>query len=171
MSDEKVTKNETEIKEIPISQLPSPEETKETKEIDLKEKIQEGEFSIDDIFITEDDKFNVSVSFYKKDKKLIVETIDDDFSLDHKSIKIDLTFKYPSQGDVSTINHISMQSKVENMDVRDFARLELSRMLCLVRGWNIPKPCNNENVIALSPTIVKAILNKIREVIGTEGMF
>ena len=84
-----------------------------------------------------------------------------------------LTFKQPNQGDVTNIIGMvySGGSKLQPNDVVDFTRLELARFMCLIRKWSSDKPIDNENILALNPKIVKAILNKIRESIGADGIF
>lgn len=130
--------------------------------------------SFDDMFVTEKDIFDVSVAYYKENGKLFAEIVDSDFDMDKKTNSAILTFKYPSQGDTTVIaNHVFSKGikTGENLDILEFNRLELARMACLLRKWNVDKPITNENVMNLHPKIVKAILAKIRDVISTEGIF
>lgn len=130
--------------------------------------------SFDDIFVTEKDTFDISVAYYKVDGKLFVEVVDSDFEMDKKTNSATLTFKYPSQGDTTVIaNHVFSKGikTGENLDILEFNRLELARMACLLRKWDVDKPITNDNVMNLHPKVVKAILAKIRDVISTEGIF
>ena len=130
--------------------------------------------SFDDIFITEKDTFDVSVSYYKEEGKLMVEVADTDYVADKKTNTVSMTFKYPSQGDTTTIsNHVFSKGikTSENLDIMEWSRLQLSRFACLLRKWSIDKPITNENVMNLHPKLVKAVLAKVNDVIGSEGIF
>ena len=129
--------------------------------------------NIDDIFVTEEDVFDVTVSFYKDDKKLLVESIDEEFSKEHEANQITFSVKLPSQGDVSAIftmarnNSSGMRSED---DVLGFTHLEFARFMCLVRKWSVKKELNNGNLLSLNPKIIKAILIKVREQLGIDGI-
>ena len=134
------------------------------------------EVDYEDIFITENSTFDISVIFQKDENKILVENVDASFDekniVDSKSINI--TFKYPSQGDITEIANSPIRSSVkglETLSVSDFTLLETARMLCLIRKWSIKKPINNQSIMELNPKIVKAIIYKIREKIGNEGIF
>jgi hypothetical protein len=45
----------------------------------LKEVTKVKSISYDDIFITENDTFDIKILYYKKDDKLFVESVDQDF--------------------------------------------------------------------------------------------
>lgn len=142
------------------------------------EKLQEKVFPLkieanfEDIFVTEKDTFEVKVQYYKEGTKFFVESVDDDFSKEHGNKEMALTFKLPNQGDVTNIiGMVYSGGKTQATDVVDFTRLELARMMCLIRKWSSDKKIDNENLLALNPKVVKAILNKIRESIGADGIF
>jgi hypothetical protein len=90
-----------------------------------------------------------------------------------------LTLKYPNQGDTTTIANTLGNGTFKNQNrsvdgglgAMDFMLLELARFTCLLRKWSINKPITNENVLNLNPKIFKAILNKVREHLGTDGIF
>jgi len=126
-------------------------------------------------FVADDDTFDISVRFYRDNKKFVVEGIDEDFKKDASNIKeLTLTMKYPSQGDTSLITAQARQMnekiKVENLNVSDFLQVEVIRFLTQVRKWNRPEPLDNENLMNLSPKIIRVILEKIRIEIGIDGI-
>lgn len=137
-----------------------------------KEEVNKG-FDYSDIFIGENDTFDVGVSYYKdKEGILKVKHIDEDFDtkMDCKNFKV--TFKYPNQGDVATISaHAStLKINLEELDVRDFLNLEFSRMTCLIRKWTMTTEISQRSIMQLNPKIVKGILFGIREKIGMDGI-
>jgi len=127
-----------------------------------------------DIFITEKNRFTVSVEYYKDEgNNIIVENVDDNFDKTRKTKKISVTFKYPNQGDVTAIANNPIRSNVksmENLTVNDFILLEISRFMCLIREWSLPQKINNETIMNINPKIIKGILSGIRKEIGTEGI-
>jgi len=129
-----------------------------------------------DIFVTELNTFNVSVKYYTVNGKLFVEGVDEEFDKDALCGSLSVTFKYPSQGDMSKIavnlsNVKSISGNLENIDIRDFLNIEFARLLCLIRKWDSKKTLSNENILSLHPKIVKGILSKMREEIGMDGIF
>lgn len=127
----------------------------------------------DDIFVTENSTFDIEILYYKDGDVLVVESVDDDFSNKKDCNVIKATFKFPSQGDVTTI-HNSIGSKdsksIESMTINEFSMLELSRFICLIRKWSIGAEISNKTVMTLSPKIIKAIINKVRAKIGLSGI-
>ena len=127
----------------------------------------------DDIFITEDNKFTISLEYYNNSGNIVVEG-NDDFDKTRKSKKIEIVFKRHSQGDVTAISNNPIRSSVkdiEHLSVNDFLLLEISRFMCLIRSWNLPKKLSSETIMAIDPKIIKGVLAKVRDVIGTEGIF
>ena len=141
------------------------------KEVDNVIKLDEN---YNDIFVSENDTFNISVEYYKDDKNnIIVNGIDDNFDTTRKSKEITITLKKPSQGDVSLISNSNIRANInslENMTVNQFILLEVARFSILIRSWTLPNRVNNESIMDMNPKIIKCILNKIREEIGTEGI-
>jgi len=126
------------------------------------------------VFITEDDKFDITIEFYKENGKMFVKDIDNEFDVTRKTESFTVTIKYPSQGDVELIYSASSKSvdptNPQEISVPDFLRLELSRLLILIRGWSAGMDLNADKVYQLNPKIVKAIILKIRSEIGMEGI-
>ena len=128
----------------------------------------------DDIFVTEKSKFSVSTEYYKDDNGNIIVEGDEKFDKTRKAKKIEMTFKYPSQGDVTTISNSPIRSGIkslEGLSVNEYILLEIARFMCLIRSWSLPNKISNETIMAINPKIIKSILGKMREVIGTEGIF
>jgi hypothetical protein len=122
----------------------------------------------EDIFITEENTFDVVVKYHKDGNKLLVEKIDDNYNEENSS-SITVTFKYPSQGDVTAIASHPLRDSVKGLDntldITGFYLLESARMLCLIRKWSIDKPIDHKSIMELNPKIVKAIISGIREAI------
>ena len=126
-------------------------------------------------FVTDDDLFMVSARFFKENKKFIVEGVDDGFDALKGCVQVlTLTVKYPSQGDASLINgqvrRMNDNIKSEDINVTDYMQIELIRLLTLVRKWDIKEDLNNENILKLSPKVIKVLLEKIRTEIGFDGI-
>jgi len=128
----------------------------------------------DDIFVTEKDSFSISIEYYKdENNNLIVSGVDDSFDITRQSKKITVTLKRPSQGDVSAISNSPIRSNIKNIDsmsISEFLLLEISRFIVLMRSWSLPNKINNETIMSINPKIIKGILNKIRNEIGTDGI-
>ncbi len=126
----------------------------------------------EDIFITENNKFTISLEYYNNGEDIIVEG-NDDFDKTRTAKKIDITFKKPSQGDITAISNSSIRNSVKNIEtlsINDFLLLEIARFLCLIRSWSIPKKISQDTIMSINPKIIKGILAKVREIIGTEGI-
>lgn len=124
-----------------------------------------------DVFITEGDTFDISIKYYNKNGKLFVKKIDDDFDDSASGIRtIDITFKYPSQGDCMMIerNMESIESATENL--KTFLRMEYNRFLILARKWNLPEKLEESEVLRLRPKMIKAIFQELREKIDMDGI-
>ena len=93
-----------------------------------------------DIFVTEDNTFDVTVKYYKENNGLIVEGVDDSFNNDKKPKQFVVTMKYPAQSDVAMIykqGATFKSSSADDIDVRNILELEFSRFLCLMRKWTL----------------------------------
>jgi hypothetical protein len=126
----------------------------------------------EDIFITENNKFTISLEYYNNGEDIIVEG-NDDFDKTRTAKKINVTFKKPSQGDITAISNSSIRNSVKNIEtlsINDFLLLEIARFLCLIRSWSIPKKISQDTIMSINPKIIKGILAKVREIIGTEGI-
>lgn len=143
------------------------EEQKPSKE-ESKEKLDASYFS--DIFITEDDRFDVTVKYYRDGPVIVVDT-DDDFDKTKECKELTVTFKNPSQGDAEMIDITGGGKNIDTgLNVREVLKLELARVLVLIRGWSINKPISNESVMGLHPRMIKALTIKLRDIIGMDGI-
>ena len=123
----------------------------------------------EDIFIGEDDTFDIKVRWYKFDGKVMVAREDDEFDEKYEQVnEFTVTFKYPSQGDYEIIIGSSAYRSPEDMTVTNIVQLELARMVTLVRKWSLKQDISR--MIELDPNIVKSILRSIREEIGMKGI-
>ena len=125
----------------------------------------------DDIFITENDTFDATIRYYKKDGDLKVEKVDDDFDVNASNIKtITFTCKHPSQGDYQAMLNSGVYKDLhENITGIDLTKLEMTRLSLLMRSWTVPKPINE--LINSDPKIVKAMLVCVNDKIGLKAIF
>jgi len=187
-------------KEAPIETKEQPkEEKKEEKEKDGKEG-QPKEEAIDkqdvveeskkepkeskaevksvpsQLFVREEDTFDIEVEYYFDGKKVMVKGIDLLFEEAKEGVqKLGCKIKYPSQGDSSLISAQASQMRSstkssDELDLRDFIQLEFIRLMVLIRGWDLDEELNNANIMKLHPKIVKSIVEKIREEIDMDSI-
>ena len=124
-----------------------------------------------DIFVTEDDTFEVNIKYYNKDGKLFVKTIDEDFDDTFNPAKsLNITLKYPSQGDCIVIERSIASNDNATENLKTFLRMEYHRFLVLARKWSLLEKFDEPNIIKLQPKIVKGILHGIREKINLDGL-
>jgi hypothetical protein len=126
-----------------------------------------------DIFVTEEDTFNVTLKYYKKDNIIYTDGgTDVDFSPKEPCKELVLTLKYPDQADCVTIASASpkMGQEIDKMDIRDFLSMELTRLIILMRKWSIDKKLDQNSIMSMHTKIVKGLLVRIREKIGMEGI-
>jgi hypothetical protein len=152
----------------------------EIKGADIKVEKIETSNSIDgvkddfsDIFVSENDTFDITVKYYKKDGKVYTNSgTDEDFDIHEPSRTIVMTLKYPDQSDCATIAMMSpkMGQEADKIDLRDFLSMELVRVIVLMRKWSIGKKLDREGIMNLNTKIVKGILARTREKIGMEGI-
>ena len=141
-------------------------ETPEVAPIEEKEQLVDANESI---FITENDTFTVTIQWYKDGKDIFVEGESTDFDSTRQDInEFTVTFKYPSQGDYEMIMNSQNNKSLENMSVSDIIRLEVTRMVTLVRSWSLKQ--NMDRMVQLDPNIIKSINNKVRNIIGMKGI-
>ena len=158
------------------------EKNTKLKEIDLsKEKRDE----VDDLIITEDNRFSVDVRYFKRDGEIFVEGVDEEFpdksnelelgdeelkaKIPKKDVKtITVWFKYPNFSDARTITNMSNTDFSTTMTIADLIRLEQIRLVVLVRAWSLKTDIaqfDNLNV-----KIVKGLINQVRNKIGLDGI-
>ena len=173
MSDEKVEKVEkkdnTPVESAEKPESPAGNESPEEK-AEEKPDIKLSKFA--DIFVTESDTFDIAVKYYKKEDRLIVVAVDDEFDENVECTEFEVIFKYPDQGDTSKISsQVSrLGSNPEELDVREFMGLEFARILCLIRSWTIDSDMTNQSLMKLHPKIVKSLINQVRDKIGMDGI-
>jgi len=149
------------------------EETEKTTEPEKVEETEDGKIIVeekkqnnDDIFITEADRFVITVSYYMNKKNLIVESVDSEYQEFGNEIKsFTVTLKYPSQRDADAISSARNVTDLENMTYVDMIQLENLRLVTLIREWSLDKPL--AEIVNLNPKIIKGIKNKISEEIGS----
>jgi len=123
----------------------------------------------DDLFITEDDTFTITVRWYKDNGKLKVEKVSDDFDINNKEINsFTVTFKYPSQGDYEGLMSTNFYKSPDQMKLSDIVQVEVGRMVNLVRKWSLKQ--DMAKMIDLDPDIIKAMVNLVRDEIGLKGI-
>ena len=124
-------------------------------------------------FITGEDTFDVSVNYYRDGNKVIVEG-NEIFDIKRQSSAIGFTIRYPSQADCEIIMKSCKDiyiENVDNLDIRKFMKVELVRFLTLVKKWDVDEVMSNETIMRLHPDIIRVSLIKIRDEIGTNGIF
>jgi len=162
MSDNDVVKNTEPVKQ---------DATK--AEVKTDTSIESNVPKYDEIFITEKDTFDIAIRFYRKQDALIVESVDDSFEPQESSIKsFNVTFKYPDQGDSTKIQSgaAKISADAESLDIKDLLNLEFSRLLCLIRKWDLGKELSNRSILSMNPKIVRAMVIALRNKIGMEGI-
>ena len=135
-------------------------------------KTVEGPDVYDDIFVSEDDLFDVTVEYYKDEQNVMhVKSYSDDFDVTRKTKKLVVSLKYPSLGDFDLIRaKVRLKTKSEEYTFQDIISMEIIRFLILVRKWSTGKPLNEESIYSLNPVIIKGILLGITEVINMDGI-
>ena len=177
MSEE--TKNEEVVEKESVEETKNEEvvekesvEEKKPLTIDLSNGIPEEieEDTNDDIFVTEDDTFEVNVEFYFNDDKLFVKSVDEnEYDPIGKNVRsFSATFKHPSQADLETIMANVAYKSPEFLEMKDIISLELVRMGILLRKWTLTQKL--ERIVELDPKIIKGMMNSVRDVIGMDGI-
>lgn len=137
-----------------------------TEKIEKKQDIEKS-----DIFVTESDLFDIIIKYYNKDNKLFVKSVDEEFDdLNSNSKTINITLKYPSQGDCMAIERSVIGVDNASDNLKTFLRMEYSRFLVLARKWSLTEKLEESQVIKLHPKIVKGIFHEVREKIGLDGL-
>lgn len=155
------------IEEVKIESEKTESEVKKAKAVS---KDDSDDFSLDDIFITEKNTFDVSLKLQKFNKKIISD-IHDNFDYKKPSQEIKMTFKYPSQGDSLTIQDRAGKMDFSNgIDMNDLMKAQLSRLIVLSRSWTLNKKCTPDNILTLDIDVIKGIMVKIYDEIQLEGI-
>jgi hypothetical protein len=143
----------------------------DTKSNDPEIKVEATvlESTEEDIFITEDDTFDVKVRWYKIGSDVFVENSESTFDTSFNNIsEFTVTFKYPSQGDYEMIMNSPSYRSPDEMKITDIIQMELTRVVTLVRGWSLK--ANLSRMVELDPMIVKCLLQSLRDKIGMKGI-
>jgi hypothetical protein len=139
---------------------------------DIKEVKEVKEDNNSDIFVSENDTFDISLKYYKKDGQVYTNSgADADYSALEPSKEIILTLKYPDYSDYAMISSSINKQDVEKLDIRDLLSMELMRIIVLMRKWSVNKELNRDNIMSLNSKIVRGLIVKVREKIGIEGIF
>jgi len=155
-----------------------PTEEKNSKE-DVQPTEDTGKKAVDSLvsspFVDQDARFDVSVNFVRIGENVFVENKDEDYQekVDEvgkdKVAAIVVSFKYPDTGDCDQITLGSTHTGVQ-LQFKDFTKLELIRMLVLIKGWNQPMPLDNQEILKLHPKITRAILDGLIDRLGNDGL-
>lgn len=162
---------------IPPSEEPTEEPTDglndsvEDPAVDADKEIERDDS--DDIFITENDTFDVKIKWYKIGSQLFVQDSDFDFEeeeAEDRGVKeFTVTFKYPSQGDYETIMGTASYRTPDDMKISDIILMELTRLVTLVRRWSLKQDLSR--MVDMDPMFIKALLKKVRDEIDMKGIF
>jgi hypothetical protein len=184
--EDKIEAVEVEKEEIQSKEIidPSTQEIPQEENISKEEKISDGEEKNngdeqndknkksspdEDIFITEEDTFNIELNWYKDGGKIFVDGEDVEYDPDFEDIRtLGMTFKFPSQGDYEIIMGSATYKSPDDVNVSDIIQMEITRMVTLVRAWTLDQKL--ERMVELDPNIIKGALRKIRNVIGMKGI-
>lgn len=142
---------------------------------DIKGVVAEVKSVVEDSpFIADDDLFEIVVEYYKDNKKIVVKDVAETFDENRPRSTITFKIKYPSQADCETMFVKGREGgnfmQDGEINLRSFYYMETMRLLSLVRSWSDPRELNNKSVLDLQPDIIKAVLSKIRDEIGTTGI-
>ena len=121
-------------------------------------------------FITEEDVFEIVVKYYKVDGKIMVADIDVDYDSTKDQSEVKMVIKYPDQGDCDYVKGTLNLGEDDGINLRDVARMELVRLMRLMRKWNLDCDLIEENILRLEPKIAKSLTNKIAGRLGYTGV-
>ena len=145
---------------------PKEDQLKENVKIETKENVK-IETIESDIFVGDEDMFDVKVEYYKEDGKLYVKGIDDDFDLKKKFKEFKVYFKYPSFIDAVSIHQFAKIGNDE-IEIMDMMKLEDARVRVLLRKWDLNKKISSLD--SMHVKFIRAIKNGVRETIGMDGI-
>lgn len=136
------------------------------------ENVEEDDFSI---FVSDSDTFDIEIKCYRDNDELKVEGVDTEYDVDKKAKAIKVTFKRPSQGDLTLINTQAgrwTSSQIVDSDetYKNLMSLEFARIIVLIREWNLSEALTVDVLATLDPKIVKSMIYKVREKISMDGI-
>jgi hypothetical protein len=179
VKEEAVETTENDVKEIvkDVEKAKEDSEKKSEEILEQKEKIidmAKAETSSkntnhDDIFITEKNTFDITIKYYVSDGQLFVKNISEYFDDENENMKeFTVTLKHPSQKDYETLLATSTYDNKTEFSFVDIVKLEISRLVILIRSWSIDKSITD--LYQLNPKIIKAMTVEIRNVIEMDGI-
>lgn len=121
---------------------------------------------LNDIFINDEDTFECSLKFKKETHKYFLEGSDEYVQSKMPVSMISFTCKYPSVKEFQSI--LAASKSGGNFSPQDITLMELTRLYALIKKWNLPKNLNE--IVNISPVLIKGMLNKVQEKIGLEGI-
>lgn len=179
-SDAKNVKDVKDAKDADIAKAQEKISTEElekiTKEIieqeSKKPKTKEKKSYSRNIFVTEDNTFDVDIEYYSYKNSFKVKGVDDDFDPENDQAEVEnfvVTLKYPSQLDSEIVaGTIARQMQgSSSISLIDFITLDLARLNVLLRSWSLEEDISE--ISKLHPKIIKGILEQIRQKIGSDG--
>jgi len=118
-------------------------------------------------FVEDDERFEIQIKYYKEKDDLFVEAVDEQFDNKKDAVSFIVKFKYPNAGDYSLL---TVQNTDNTDNINNILIMEIRRALILIREWSLDKELNNDNFYKLHPKIAKAMIVKIRDKIGLQGL-
>ena len=123
MSEE--TKEEVKVEEKKVDVV----DAATVAESQLKPEAKEEVDDHDDIFITEEDTFDIEVVYFVKDREIHVKDYDDVYDSEGQKEKVlKVTFKYPDLRDTEAITSSESFADIRNASYADIAKVENVRM-------------------------------------------
>jgi hypothetical protein len=96
--------------------------------------------------------------------------VDEEYSEDGKNVKImKISLKHPSEKDYSLISSAVNYKNMSDFTIQDIMVAEKVRVKTLIRSWTANKKISE--IDDLDPSIMKGIVNAVREAIDMKGIF
>ena len=141
-------------------------EGSEGSEEDLEDNLDDDS----DLFVTDDDTFDITVRYYIKDNKkheFIIEGESEEFKDGDHVKSFNITFSYPCLEDLKSIADTS-QSLAEVSFMNKVIGQEYNHLLILVKSWTLPR--DTAWFAKLDANLINSIVAKVREKIGLSGI-
>lgn len=143
-------------------------ETKpEVTQLNILPKVEDKDEN-EEIFVSEKDLFDCEIKYYKENGVFVVEGVDDNFVLNKADKTLSFSCKYPSITDLTTIMNAISGKDVSHFKTSDYVLLELARLSLLLRKWSLKQDINR--IHDINPKFVKAMIVKVQEKIGMQGL-
>ena len=138
-----------------------------SEENKVEVKNESNEISYDDIFVKDTDTFDIDISYYKNNNDIWIKDIDETFDTKHANIKnFTVTFRYPNFSDYKKIQQNNVKQDPNSMF--DLIGLQYSRLETLFKSWTLKQP--EKEMKNLNPKFLKAIIQKMNDKIGLDGV-